>query len=55
MKFLLFHKNKDNILDNTSDRLKAMDWLVGQEIQVWRQDNAGENKVLEHSMKGDQK
>ena len=32
--------------------MKALEWVAGQEIQVWRQDDAGENKVLEKNMKG---
>ena len=39
MKFSSFHKNKENILHNTSAQLKAMERLEGQEIQVWCQDN----------------
>ena len=46
MKFSAFHNNKDNILNNTSARLKAMERLASQKIQVWCQDNAGENKVF---------
>ena len=40
MKFSTFHKNKDDILDNTSAQLKAVERLAGKEIQIWRQDNA---------------
>ena len=47
MKFTPFHKSKGDILDNTSARLKAVEQLAGKEVQVWCQDNAGENKVLE--------
>ena len=52
MKFTTFHKNKDDILDNASTQLKVMEQLVGKEIQIWQQDNAGENMVLEQNMKG---
>ena len=51
VRFSTFHKNKDNILDDISAQLKAMERLSGQEIQVWHQDNTGENKVLEKNMK----
>ena len=50
--FTTFCKNKDDILDNISAQLKAMERLAGKEIQIWRQDNAGKNKVLEQNMKG---
>ena len=53
MRFSAFRKNKDNILDDISAQLKAMERIVGQEIQVWRQDNAGETKVLEKNMAGE--
>ena len=53
MKFSSFHKNKDDILKDTSVQLKAMEQLASKEIQIWRQDNAGENKVLEKNMKGE--
>ena len=52
MKFSTFHKIKDDILEDTSARLKAMDRLADKEIQIWQQDNAGENKALEENMKG---
>ena len=32
--------------------MKAMEQLAGNDIQIWRQDNAGENKMLEENMKG---
>ena len=50
MKFTTFHKNKDDILDNTSAQLKAIERLAGKGIQAWRQDNAGENKAVEKNM-----
>ena len=53
MKCSTFQKNKDNILDNTSVRLKAMERLAGKEIQVWHQDKNGENKGLGENMKGE--
>ena len=52
MKFSSFRKSKDGILEDTSAQLKAMEQLAGNEIQIWRQDNAGEIKVLEENMKG---
>ena len=30
-----------------------MERLADKEIQIWRQDNAGENKVLGENMKGE--
>ena len=51
-KFTTFHKSKDDILGDIRARLKAMDRLAGKEFQSWRQDNSGENKVLEQDMKG---
>ena len=51
MKVSTFHKFTDDILDNTSAQLKRMERLAGTEIQIWRQDNAGENKALEENMK----
>ena len=53
MKFCTFHKFKDDILEDTSAQLKAMEHLANREIQIWRQDNAGENKALEENMKGE--
>ena len=51
IKFTTIHKSKNDICDDTSARLKTMEPLAGKEIQIWRQDNAGENKVLEQNMK----
>ena len=47
MKFFTFHKIKDVILNDISAQLKTMERIPGREIQVWCQDDAGENKVLE--------
>ena len=34
MKFCSFHKNKDDILEDTSAQLKAMEQLAGKESQI---------------------
>ena len=36
MKCSAFHKNKDDIPDDTSAQLKATERLAGKDIQVWR-------------------
>ena len=51
IKFTTFHKSKNDICNDTSARLKTMEQLAGREIQIWRQDNARENTVLEQNMK----
>ena len=50
MKFTTFHKHKADILDTISAQLMTMEQLAGKEIQVWSQDNPGENKVLDKNM-----
>ena len=52
MKFTTFHKSKDDILNNTSARLKVTEQLAGKQIQICCRDNAEENKVLEQDMRG---
>ena len=53
IKFSTFHNAKDEILVDSTARLKALERLEDKEIQIWRQDNAGENKALEDNMKGE--
>ena len=47
MKSSMFYRKKNKIVGDTSICLKVCGLVAGKEIQHWRQDNAGDNKIME--------
>ena len=53
MKFSAFYPTKSGIVDDTSKKLRLYEKAAKKEIKFWRQDNAGENKILMQNMQGE--
>ena len=52
MKFSVFYETKNGIVEDTNKKLRLCEKAAKKEIKFWRQDNAGENKILIENMQG---